>query len=153
MTDQGRGGGGGQPPGSVINCDPRTLVVVMYDSPPPVLRQLHSRWILMATGVVVWNMFVFPQRGGFLSSRCFTQSTQPSDRQHIGAVKVSTVLVDVTPGPVEEPVPTGTTGDDGGTEYMSPTVWQTVCVWGALCEGGGRARCEIGSDLSLVRTS
>ena len=28
-------GGGGQPPGSVINFDPSTLVVVMYDSPPP----------------------------------------------------------------------------------------------------------------------
>ena len=27
---------------------------------------------------------------------------------------------------MEEPVPTGTTGDDGHTEYMSPPVWQTV---------------------------
>ena len=54
------------------------------------------------------------------------RSTQQSDRQHIGAVKVSAVLVDVTPELVEEPVPTGTTGDDGDTEYMSPPVWQTV---------------------------
>ena len=54
------------------------------------------------------------------------RSTQQSDRQHIGVVKVSAVLVDVTPELVEEPVPTGTTGDDGDTEYISPPVWQTV---------------------------
>ena len=54
------------------------------------------------------------------------RSTQQSDRQHIGAVKVSLVLIDVTPEPVEEPVLTGTTGDDGDTEYMSAPVWQTV---------------------------
>ena len=36
------------------------------------------------------------------------------------------MLVDLTPEPVEEPVPTGTTDDDGDTEYMSPPVWQTV---------------------------
>ena len=54
------------------------------------------------------------------------RSAQLSDRQHIGAVVVSAVLVDVTPEPVEEPVTIGTTGDDGNTEYMSPPVWQTV---------------------------
>ena len=47
---------------------------------------------------------------------------------------MSAVLVDVTPDPVEEPVPTGITGDDGDTEYMSPPVRE----W-PLCEGGGRA--------------
>ena len=66
----------------------------------------------------------FPPTWGLLSCQC--RSTQQSDGQHIGAVKVSTVLVDVTPEPVEEPVPTGTTGDDGDTKYMSPPVWQTV---------------------------
>ena len=54
------------------------------------------------------------------------RSTQQSDRQHIGVVKVSAVLVDVTPELVEEPVPTGTTGDDGDTEYISPPVWPGV---------------------------
>ena len=79
----------------------------------------------MATGVVVCIMFVerpvkptAGQTGG--------RSTQQYDRQHIGAVKVSAVLVDVTPELVEEPVPTSTTGDDGDTKYMSPPVWQTV---------------------------
>ena len=60
--------------------------------------------------------------GGLLNG----PSTQQSDRQHIGVVKVSAVLVDVTPELVEEPVPTGSTGYDGDTEYMSPQVWQTV---------------------------
>ena len=36
------------------------------------------------------------------------------------------MLVDVNPELMEEPVPTGTTGDDGDTEYMSPVVWQAV---------------------------
>ena len=53
-------------------------------------------------------------------------STQQSDMEHIGAVNVSAVLVDATPELVEEPVPAGTTGDDGDTEYMSPLVWRTV---------------------------
>ena len=34
-------------------------------------------------------------------------------------------MVDVTPELVEEPVNTGTTGEDGDTGYMSPLVWQT----------------------------
>ena len=52
--------------------------------------------------------------------------TQQSDGQHIEAVKVSSVLVDVTPELMEEPVPTGTTGDDGNTDYMPPMAWQAV---------------------------
>ena len=36
------------------------------------------------------------------------------------------MLVDVTPEMVDEPVHTGTTGDDADTEYMSPLVWQAV---------------------------
>ena len=51
---------------------------------------------------------------------------QQSDGQHIGAVKVSAVLVDVSPELVEEPVPTDATGDDGDTKIMSPLVWQAV---------------------------
>ena len=55
-----------------------------------------------------------------------SQSTQLSDGQHIEAVKVCAVLVDVTPELVEESVPTGTTGDEGETDYMSPMAWQVV---------------------------
>ena len=55
-----------------------------------------------------------------------SRSTQQSDGQHIGVVKVFAVLVDVTPELVEEPVPTGTTSDGDDTEYMSPLVWQAV---------------------------
>ena len=36
-------GKGGQPPGSVINFDPRTLMVVIYDSPPPRPKHLRAR--------------------------------------------------------------------------------------------------------------
>ena len=57
------------------------------------------------------------------------------DGQHIEAVKVSAVLVDVTPELVEEPVPTGTTGDEGDTDYMSPMAWQV----------------ELGDGLSMKR--
>ena len=35
-------------------------------------------------------------------------------------------LVVVTPELVEEPVPTGSTSDDGDTNYMSPRVWQAA---------------------------
>ena len=74
-------------------------------------------------GVVVRNMFVFPRHGGLLSGRWFDRpaaSRHNSDGQHIEVVKVTAVLVDVTPVLVEEPVPTSTTVDEGDTDYMSP---------------------------------
>ena len=76
-------------------------MVVMYDSPPP-------------------RGYLWPW--GLLSG----PSTRQSDGQHIGVVKVSAVLVDMLPELVDEPAPTYTTGDDGGTGCMSPLVWQTV---------------------------
>ena len=36
------------------------------------------------------------------------------------------MLVDVTPEPVEVPMPTGPTGDDGDTDYVSPMGWQAA---------------------------
>ena len=57
-------GEGGQPPGSVMNFDPRIPVVVMYGSPLPGLRHLHSRRILVDAGVVVRNMCGFPTDTG-----------------------------------------------------------------------------------------
>ena len=60
----------------------------------PLTRGLDERPVLLPAGVAG------------------SRSTQQSDGQHIGAVKVSAVLVDVTPELVEEPVPTGTTGYD-----------------------------------------
>ena len=49
-----------------------------------------------------------------------------SDGQHIEPVKVSAGLVDVTQELMDEPVPTGPTGDDGDTNYMSPMVLQAA---------------------------
>ena len=72
----------------------------------------------------------FPPTQGLVEQPVFRQagsrSTQQSDGQHSEVVKVSAILVDVTPEPVEEPVPTGPTGDDGDNDYMSPMVWQAA---------------------------
>ena len=65
-----RGGEGGQPPESVMHFDPRTLVVVVDYSPLPGLRWVCPRWILMAAGAVIRNMFVFLCHRGLLSGRC-----------------------------------------------------------------------------------
>ena len=63
----------------------------------------------MAAGVVVRNIFIFPRHGGPVEWPVLrpagSRSTQQSDGQHIGAVKVSAMLVDVTPELMEEPVP------------------------------------------------
>ena len=66
-----------------------------------------------------------------MSGRCFDRPAAGRhnsliDGQYIEAVKVSAVLVNVTPGLVEEPVLIGTTGDDGDTDYMSLMVWQVL---------------------------
>ena len=53
-------------------------------------------------------------------------STRQSDRQPAEAVKVSAVLVDVTPEPVDSPVPVGLAGADGSTNCMPPLVWQVA---------------------------
>ena len=55
-----------------------------------------------------------------------SRATQQSDRQHVEAVKVSVVLVDVTPELVDSPVPTGLAGNDGETNRMPPLVWQAA---------------------------
>ena len=65
VTDPGRGSA------AQISNEPRTPVLVMYGLLPPGMRQLRLRWILMAAGVVVQNMFVFLEHGGILSGRCF----------------------------------------------------------------------------------
>ena len=64
------------------------------------------------------NHVFSPRLGGLLSGLrpAGGRLTQQSDRQHIGVVKVSTVLVNVTPELVEEPVPIGSTHDDCDTE-------------------------------------
>ena len=48
-----------------------------------------------------------------------SRSTQQSDGQHSGAVKVSAVLVHVTQEQVDQPVSTSPTGKD--TDTTSPT--------------------------------
>ena len=61
-TDPGGGGGGGHPPGSEMNSDSRTPVV-MYDLPFPGLKRLCPRRILMPTGELMKNMLVSPSVG------------------------------------------------------------------------------------------
>ena len=48
-----------------------------------------------------------------------SRSTQQSDGQHSGEVKVSTVLVDVTQERVDQPVSTGPTGKDADTDRVT----------------------------------
>ena len=78
--------------GSVMNFNPRTPVVV-YISPLPGLRCVHSRWIPMTAGVAVRNLFLFPCHSGLLSGR----STRQSDWQPVEAVSAYAVLVEETP--------------------------------------------------------
>ena len=47
-----------------------------------------------------------------------------SDRQPVDAVKVSAVLIDMIPEPVDSPVPTGLTGANISINVTSPLVWQ-----------------------------
>ena len=55
-----------------------------------------------------------------------SRATQLSDSQHVEAVKVSAVLVDVTPELVDSPVPAGLAGNNGETNRMPPLVWQAA---------------------------
>ena len=109
-----------------MNFDPRTPVV-LYDSPLPGMRWLRPRWILMAAAVVVKNIFVSPCYRGLLSGRCLNwlAASRP-DRQPVEAVKVSAVLVDVTPEPVDSPVPASLAGADGSTNRTPPLVRQAM---------------------------
>ena len=58
-------------------------------------------------------------------------SKRLSDWQPVGAVKVSAVLVDETPEPVDHPVPVGLAGADGGTNRTPLLVRQEVLglIW------------------------
>ena len=109
----------------------------MYRSLLLGMRQLHIWWILLAAGVVVQNLLVFPRHRGILSSRYFrpagSWSTQQSHGQHYGAVKVSTVLVDVTQEQVDQPVSTVPDSNDADVDCASRPDRQT----------------ELGSGLSL----
>ena len=68
---------------------------------------------------------------GLLSGQCIDQQAagrhdMQLDRQPVEAVKVSAVLVDVTPELVDSPVPAGIAGNDGGTKCMPLLVRQTA---------------------------
>ena len=55
-----------------------------------------------------------------------SRSTQQYNRQLDETVKVSAVLVDMTPELVDSPVPASPTNNDSDTNCMSPLDWQAA---------------------------
>ena len=91
-------------------------------------------WILMAAGVVVQNKFVFPGHGGHFEQPVLqaagSRSTQQSDGQHSGAVKVSAALVDVTQKRVDRPVSIVPNSNDADINCASRLVRQAELASG-----------------------
>ena len=86
-----------------MNFDPQTPVVVY--SCFPLLQGLVEPPVPRSTG---------------------SRSTRQSDRQPVDTVKVSAVMVDVTPEPVDSPVPAGLAGADGSTNSVPPLARQVA---------------------------
>ena len=82
----------------------------------------------MAVGGVMKNMFVFPIAQGLVEQPVHLPAgcrlTRQSNRQLVDAVKVSAVIIDVFPEPVDSPVPTGLTGANSSTNNTLPLVRQ-----------------------------
>ena len=120
----------GQPPGSVIISDPWTPAGLDC-SPPPVQRRLHGpylrRKLKPAVGplknICIPRIGQEPVKRPLLRS-ARRRSSRQTDRKPDGVVKVSALMIDVIPEPVDIPVPTGFASAKDGIRNTPPLVQQ-----------------------------
>ena len=135
---RGGGGGGGQLPGSVMNSDSRTPVV-MYHLPLRGLKRLCPPADTHDRRGTYEELVRLPLAHGPVEKPvpqlAHHRSTQQSDRQPVNVVRVSAVMIDVIPVPVDNPVPTSLASAKSSIDDTSSVVRQMASEDNPYMEG------------------